>query len=167
MIAELCVESYDHLTLPFSPGSDPARELFVGNCPVMLLDPGTYRREVLPADRHLRSQVTKFGLHHCGPMDRYLGDYQTLAPLEFLEVGWGSTVSRVRAAFPTTLLDLMINIPAVTGMSAASLSETLQEMIRQAAPRALIRDIFLADIGPDVADATVEHFVQAVNDAFA
>ncbi len=167
MVAKLCVESYDRLTLPFSPGADSGRELFVGNCPVMMLDPGTYRREVLPADQHLRSQVQKLGLHHCGAMDRYLDAYQTLAPLEFIEVGWGSTLSKVRAAFPTTTLDLMINIPAVQAMSDTELSETLRDMVEQAAPRRLVRDVFLADIGPDVADATVENFVQAVNEAFA
>jgi hypothetical protein len=100
-------------------------------------------------------------------MDRYLNDYQTLAPFAFIEVGWGSTVSRVRAAFPATTLDLMINIPAVQAMSAGELSETLRGMVEQAAPQALVRDVFLADIGPEVPDATVENFVQAVNKAFA
>ena len=167
MIADLCLETYDQLTLPWSPGLDPARELFLGNCPVMMLDPRTYRDEVLPADLYLRSQVRKFGLHHCGPMDRYLAAYQTLAPCEYVEVGWGSAIAQVRQAFPTTTLDLMINIPAVQAMSAGELTETIRAMVAAAAPRALVRDLFLADIGPDVPDATVSNFVAAVNAAFA
>jgi uroporphyrinogen-III decarboxylase len=166
MIAELCLETYDQLTLPFNPHLDPARQLFLGNCPVMMLDPQTYRREVLPADLYLRHHVKRFGLHHCGPMDRYLADYQALGPCDYIEVGWGSTLARVRQAFPATALDLMINIPAVQTMSPDRLKETLREMVSQAAPRALIRDIFMADIGPDVPDATVEAFVDAVNEAF-
>jgi len=39
-------------------------------------------------------------------------------------------------------------------------------MVSQGAPRSLIRDIYLADIGPDVPDATVESFVSAVDAAF-
>lgn len=61
----------------------------------------------------------------------------------------------------------MINIPAVQAMSRDRLAETLREMVVQAAPRALIRDVFLADLGPEVPDPTVESFVEAVNTAFA
>ena len=167
MIADLCLETYDQLTLPFNPHLDPGRELFLGNCPVVMLDPDTYRNEVFPADQHLREHVKHFGLHHCGPMDRYLGQYQALGPCEYIEVGWGSTLTKVRQAFPTTTLDLMINIPAVQAMPPDRLREMLREMVVQAAPRPLIRDIFMADIGPDVLDATVEGFVDAVNVAFA
>jgi len=45
-------------------------------------------------------------------------------------------------------LDLMINIPALQAMPRDHLRETLREMVSQAAPRALLRDIFMADIGP-------------------
>ncbi len=167
LIADLCLDTYDYLTLPFNPHLPIERELFLGNCPVMMLDPDTYRTEVLPADNHLRSHVKSFGLHHCGSMDRYLQQYQSLGECEYIEVGWGSTISRVRQAFPHTTLDLMINIPAVQAMSPERLRGTLREMISQGAPQGLIRDVYLADIGPDVPDATVENFVEAVNAAFA
>jgi hypothetical protein len=39
-------------------------------------------------------------------------------------------------------------------------------MIAQGGPRELIRDVFVADIGPEVGDSTVENFVEAVNAAF-
>lgn len=167
MIADLCLETYDELTLPFNPHLGPDRQLFLGNCPVMMLDPATYRDEVFPTDQYLRARVKKFGLHHCGSMDRYLGHYQALGPCEYIEVGWGSAVAKVREAFPTTTLDLMINIPAVQAMPLDRLTETLWEMASQAAPQALVRDIFMADIGADVPDATIQSFVEAVNAAFA
>ena len=167
MIADLCLETYDQLTLLFNPQLAPGRELFLGNCPVVMMDPETYRNEVLPADRYLRSRVKNFGLHHCGAMDRYLAHYQALGPCQYIEVGWGSTVSKVRQAFPGTVLDLMINIPAVQAMPQDRLADILREMVSQGAPRALVRDIYLADIGPDVPDTTVERFVEAVNAAFA
>jgi hypothetical protein len=166
MIADLCLETYDQLTLPFNPDLDPGRQLFLGNCPVMMLDPATYRDEVWPADQYLRSRVKKFGLHHCGVMDRYLCHYQTLGPCEYIEVGWGSNPAKVRQAFPATTLDLMINIPAVQALPSDQLAGTLREMVAQTAPRALIRDIFMADIGPDVPDAAVANFVECVNTSF-
>ncbi len=166
-MAELCLDTYDQLTLPLNPHLDPGRELFLGNCPVMMLAPTTYRNEVFPADYWLRRQVKRFGLHHCGPMDRYLGDYQALGPCDYVEVGWGSALAKVREAFPATPLDLMINIPAVQAMPRGRLGDTLREMVLQAAPQNLIRDIFMADVGPEVPDAVIENFVWAVDAAFA
>jgi len=166
LIAELCLETYDRLTLPFNPDLDPGGELFIGNCPVIMLDPATYRTEVFPADQLLRTHTKRFGLHHCGSMDRYLDEYKALGSCEYIEVGWGSNLAKVRGAFPGTTLDLMINIPAVQDMPSDRLADTLRDMIDQAAPRAMIRDIFMADVGPDVPDATVQNFVEAVNAAF-
>jgi len=64
------------------------------------------------------------------------------------------------------MLDLMINIPAVQDMPQDRLTEILRQMVAQAAPRALIRDVFMADVGPDVPDEIIERFVEAVNAAF-
>jgi uroporphyrinogen decarboxylase-like protein len=166
MIADLCLETYDQLTQQFEPQLPLGRELFLGNCPVVMVDPATYRNQVLPADRYLRSQVEKFGLHHCGAMDRYLADYKTLGRCEYIEVGWGSDLAKVREAFPSTTLDLMINIPAVEAMPFDRLAETLRDMLVQSRPATLVRDIFMADIGADVPNTTVENFVEAVNQAF-
>ncbi len=165
-IAVLCLETYDHLTLPFSRGLDPRREMFLGNCPVAMMAPATYRREVLPHDLYLRANVRRFGLHHCGVMDAYLEDYKGLEPLEYVEVGWGSDLAAVRRVFPTTVLDLMINVPDVGGMSSSELGRRVAGMVRQAKPLCHIRDIWVADIGPDVPDEVVVTFVEAVNAAF-
>ena len=162
-ITELCIESYDKLTAACGPKADAGREMFIGNCPVIMISPRTYREAVLPADLRLRKQVQKFGLHHCGPMDRYLEDYKRLEPLEFVEVGWGSDVAAVRRAFPDTKLDLMMNVYALQNMSRSELREVVVNMFRQAGPISCIRDVWVADIGPEVSSEKVLDFVEAVN----
>ena len=166
MIADLWIESFDKLTLPFSPQLDRSRELCIGNCPVGMISPKTYTEQVLPSDLRLRRNVRKLALHHCGRMDGYLHGYQQLAPLEYLEVGWGTSVAAVRQAFPHTVLDLMINVYDVVGMSASTLRDVVAEMVRQGAPQDCLRDIWMADVGADVSDQTVVDFVEAVNTAF-
>ena len=165
-IADLLIECYDKLTVRFNPDLGRARNMFAGNCPVMMLSPRTYRETVLPADLHFRKQVQTFGLHHCGRMDLYLEEYKKLAPIEFIEVGWGSQVAAVRKAFPEVTLDLMINIYDLQNMSRPTLRETISRMVQQAAPISAIRDIWVADIGPDVPDEKVLDFIEAVNSAF-
>ncbi len=165
-VANLCLACYDQLTLPFNPNLDQRREMCIGNCPVGMVSPTMYATQVLPADLQLRNNVRKLALHHCGVMDRYLPAYQRLNPLEYIEVGWGSSIAALRAAFPTTVFDLMINVYDVANMSAATLREVLTEMLKQAAPNSAIRDVWMADVGPDAPDQLVIDFVEAVDAAF-
>ena len=167
MIADVCVEAHDELTVAFDPKAAAGRRLFIGNCPVMMISPASYSYVVLPADLHYRQQIQNFGLHHCGPMDRYLEDYQKLKPVEFIEVGWGSNVAAVHEAFPDSKLDLMINIYDLQNMSQQATRELIVKMVREAGSLASLRDVWVADIGPEVPDETVLNFVEAVDLAVA
>jgi hypothetical protein len=99
-------------------------------------------------------------------MDLYLEAYQSLEPIDYIEVGWGSNVEAVRRAFPETKLDLMINIYDLQNMSLLTMRNQLASMLRQADPRSQVRDVWLADIGTEVPDETVLNFVEAVDRAF-
>jgi uroporphyrinogen-III decarboxylase len=166
LITGLWIECYDKLTAPLSPDLDPGREICIGNCPVGMVSPEMYSTQILPADLDLRRNVRKLALHHCGVMDRYLPSYQKLGPLEYIEVGWGSNISAVRKAFPETILDLMINVYDVAAMSAADMRDVIADMVKQGRPASHIRDIWMADVGPDVPDRLVLDFVEAVDAAF-
>jgi uroporphyrinogen-III decarboxylase len=165
MIADVCVEAHDKLTAAFDPKAAAGRQLFIGNCPVMMISPASYSYVVLPADLQYRRHIQNFGLHHCGPMDRYLEEYQKLKPIEFIEVGWGSKVEAVHQAFPESKLDLMINIYDLQNMSRPAVHELIAKMVREVGPRECLRDVWVADIGPEVPDDVVLDFVEAVDSA--
>ena len=139
MLADVCVESYDSLTLKYGPSADRGRQLFIGNCPVMMISPTTYKEVVAPADLYYRQQIGCFGLHHCGVMDKYLSAYQALEPVAFIEVGWGSSVEAVRRAFPNSKLDLMINVYNLQNMSHAEVRNLMVKMVREAGPLECLR----------------------------
>jgi hypothetical protein len=155
LIADVCLETHDALTMAF-----------IGNCPVMMISPTTYAQVVLPSDLHYRQQIQGFGLHHCGVMDKYLGGYQHLQPIDFIEVRWGSNVAAVHHAFPDSKLDLMINIYDLQNMSPEAVRDLVARMVREAGPGCL-RDVWVADIGPEVPDETVLNFIEAVDLAVA
>ena len=165
MLADVCVETYDTLTVAFDPKMAGGRQLFIGNCPVMMISPLTYAQAVLPADLHYRQKIQRLGLHHCGVMDKYLGAYQNLQPVEFIEVGWGSDVAAVHQAFPDAKLDLMINIYDLQNMSRPQVRELMVKMVRDVGSRACLRDVWVADIGPEVPDEAILDFVDAVDSA--
>ena len=98
-------------------------------------------------------------------MDKYLGAYQNLQPVEFIEVGWGSDVAAVHQAFPDAKLDLMINIYDLQNMSRPQVRELMVKMVRDVGSRACLRDVWVADIGPEVPDEAILDFVDAVDSA--
>lgn len=75
-------------------------------------------------------------------------------------------VAAVRQMFPTTILDLLIHVYDVCEMSAAAMRDVITDIVGQGAPMNRIRDIWMADIGPDVPDHVVIDFVEAVDAAF-
>ena len=167
MLANVCVETYDKLTVAFDPTAANGRKLFIGNCPVMMISPATYANVVLPADLHYRRQVKTFGLHHCGQMDRYLSAYQKLQPIDFIEVGWGSSIAATHKAFPESKLDLMINVYDLQNMSHDAVRELITRIVREVGTLECLGDVWVADIGAEVADDVVLNFVEAVDAAVA
>ena len=57
----------------------------------------------------------------------------------------------------------MMNIYDLQNMSRSTMCEVITNMIRQAAPISCIRDVWVADIGPDVPDETILNFIEAVD----
>jgi hypothetical protein len=100
-------------------------------------------------------------------MDKYLDAYQELQPVSFIEVGWGSNVAAVHHAFPDSKLDLMINVYDLQNMSRQATRELMVKMVREAGSLASLRDVWVADIGPELPDETVLNFVEAVDLAVA
>ncbi len=132
----------------------------IGNCPVCMISPETYRAVVLPVDRCLREQFIGFGLHHCGVFHPYAEAYAELRP-DSLDVGWGSDLRRVREVFPSTPMSLMIEAAALVGKSERELDALVAQTAEAAVPLALVTKLWVAEIGPDISDGTVRSLVTA------
>ncbi len=167
MLADACIETHDTLTVAFDPQMAGDRRLFIGNCPVMMISPSTYLHTVLPTDLHYRRKIQSIGLHHCGVMDKYLAGYQELEPIDFIEMGWGSNVAAVHRAFPNAKLDLMIAIYDLQNLARQEMGELVAGMVRDVGSLEYLRDIWVADIGPEVPDEIVVNFIEAVDAAVA
>jgi hypothetical protein len=61
----------------------------------------------------------------------------------------------------------MINIYDLQNMSMPAMCDLLAGMLQQAVPISQVRDVWVADIGPEVSDETVLSFVEAVDRAAA
>jgi hypothetical protein len=140
---------------------DPMRpSAGIGNCPVCMISPETYRQVVLPADLWWRGHFVEFSLHHCGVFHPYAEVYQALQPAG-LDVGWGTDLKVARRAYPRVPMSLELQDSAVVGKSAAELDALLAQMVENADPRGLVTRIWLAEACPDTPDSTVRALMTA------
>ena len=87
---------------------DPA--LYVhANCSVQMISPALYEQRLLPYELLLARRLPPYGIHHCGDNAHLFAPLYAQADPRFLDVGWGSDVSRVRATLPDTFLNLRLS----------------------------------------------------------
>jgi hypothetical protein len=157
-MARLCLQVDDELVHEgVAPGTlRPSGT--IGNCPVCMVSPGTYRRVVLPVDQWYRDHYASFSIHHCGVFHPYRFVYQPLRPAH-LDIGWGSDLGLIRAAYPEVNMSLEIQARILTAVSLAELDGLISALIASAAPSALITHLWVAEVGPDVSDDVIRHLV--------
>jgi hypothetical protein len=143
-------------------GEDPAAaraaNWSIGNCPVGMISPETYRQVVLPADLWFRGQSTgQFCLHHCGVFDRYVEVYKPLKPA-FLDLGPGSDLRLARQAYPQAAIFAYIEVGALARMNRAQIDGFVQRAMEDAAP---VAELKVADAGPELTDETAGNLLTA------
>jgi hypothetical protein len=134
------------------PAAARAAHWWIGDCPVCMISPQTYRQVVLPVDLWFCGLSTgQFGLHHCGVFDRYVEVYAPLRPT-ILDVGPGSDLRLARQGYPTATIFAWMGVADLARMTRAEIDAFVRRAIEDAAPLAELR---VADAGAEITDATV------------
>lgn len=162
VMAVVLLAVYDRVTCPINHQevASPRPSGGIGNCPVCMISPETYRQVVLPADLWWRGHFAEFSLHHCGVFHPYAEVYQALQPAG-LDVGWGTDLKVARRAYPRVPMSLELQDSAVMGKSESELDALLAQMVEEAGPRELVTRIWLAEACPDTPDSTVRALMTA------
>jgi hypothetical protein len=163
-MAQALIQVYEQVTCVIDRTSPtwPRPAGGIGNCPVCMVSPRTYREVVLPADQWYRNHFRDFSVHHCGALHPYAEVYRELRP-SALDVGWLSDRRRVREVYLDTPLSLMLEASVLAGKSRAEVDAIVAGMVAEAAPASLISSIWVAEAGTEVDDATVRDFMTAMS----
>ena len=130
----------------------------IGNCPVCMISPETYREVILPVDGWLRKQFRSFFLHHCGVFHPYAEAYKPLMP-DLLDIGGGTDLCAARKTYPETEMSLEIRASHLIGNSREEIDRMVAKMVRDARPSELIAYMWVADAGPELTDETVRNLM--------
>lgn len=95
-------------------------------CSHTMISADDYRKYLMPIDADWSRRIRPYGIHHCGPdADRFAECYAELPHLDFLDVGWGSDVKKLRQHLPETFLNLRLSPVEILQQTERQICDTI------------------------------------------
>ena len=99
-----------------------------------MISTDVYERFFLPLDVAWSRRYRPFGIHHCGKdPDRFAESYAKVPHLDFLDVGWGGDVAKLRRHLPHTFLNLRLSPVEIVGQTPDQIRTTVRRLVHQSA----------------------------------
>ena len=93
-----------------------------------------YEKFIFPIDRAWSETYRPFGIHYCGTdPHRYADAFARLPGLDFLDVGWGGDVKKIRQALPNTFLNLRLSPVEILDQSVDEIRQTIIQLVEDSA----------------------------------
>jgi hypothetical protein len=99
-------------------------------CSHTMISTQQYDRFLLPIDRIWSQRHRPFGIHHCGKdPHRFAEAYARLPHMDFLDVGWGGDVKKLRQALPNTFLNIRLSPVEIVNQSDEEIRQTITRLV--------------------------------------
>jgi len=103
-------------------------------CSNVMISTDVYERFFLPLDVAWSRRYRPFGIHHCGKdPDRFAESYAKVPHLDFLDVGWGGDVAKLRRHLPHTFLNLRLSPVEIVDQTPDQIRATVRRLVHQSA----------------------------------
>ena len=88
----------------------------------------------MPFDAAWGRQCDSFGIHYCGvDPHRFAEVFRRLPRLDFLDVGWGGDVTRLRKALPNTFFNIRYSPVEIAKQSPDEIRQTVRRLVQESA----------------------------------
>ena len=85
----------------------------------------------MPFDIGWSQRHRPFGIHYCGlDPHRYAQTFAKLPYLDFLDVGWGGDVAKLRKFLPETFLNIRLSPVEIIEQSAEEIHSTITSILK-------------------------------------
>ena len=106
--------------------------LLHSECSLTMLATEDYQRFLRPFDIAWSKRGLPYGVHYCGcDAHRFAASFAEIPRLDFLDVGWGSDISKLREHLPTTFLNLRLSPVEFVSWEASEIESTVTSMVMQ------------------------------------
>lgn len=100
-------------------------------CSHTMISTEHYEEFLLPIDRYWSERYRPFGIHYCGKdPHRYAEVFAKLPHLDFLDVGWGGDIKKLRQALPNTFLNIRLSPVEIVNQSEEEIRQTIIRLVR-------------------------------------
>ncbi len=100
-------------------------------CSHTMISSEHYEEFLFPIDRYWSERHRPFGIHYCGKdPHRYAESFAKLPHLDFLDVGWGGDVKKLRRALPNTFLNIRLSPVEIVDQSEEEIHQTIIRLVR-------------------------------------
>jgi hypothetical protein len=107
-------------------------------CSHTMISTEDYEKFIFKYDAQWGEKYRPFGIHFCGTdPHRYADSFAKLPHLDFLDVGWGGDVTRIRKALPNTFLNIRLSPVGIIDQSTAEIESTIRRLVADSADPSL------------------------------
>lgn len=102
-------------------------------CTHTMIPVESYEAFLFEHDARWSRMFRPFGIHYCGPdAHRYADAFARLPHLDFLDVGWGGDLRRLRKRLPNTFLNIRLSPVEIIDSTPAEIETTVSRLVADA-----------------------------------
>jgi len=99
-------------------------------CSHTMISVEDYKRFLLTFDEQWSEKYRPFGIHFCGrDPHRYAELFAELGRVDFLDVGWGGDVAKLRRALPETFLNIRLSPVEIIEQSTSEIEASIRRLV--------------------------------------
>jgi len=131
-------------------------------CSHTMISVDDYRKYLLGFDEDWSRRFRPFGIHFCGrDPDRYGNVFSELGELDFLDVGWGGNVAKLRAYLPETFLNIRLSPVEMIEQDVGEVEQSIRRLVAESA-KPNLTGVCCINIDEKVADDKISCIFQTV-----
>ena len=101
-------------------------------CTHTMISEEDYENFLLPFDVEWSKLNRPFGIHYCGSDPHRMAEkFAQINQLDFLDVGWGGDINKLRAHLPETFLNIRLSPVEIISSSDEKIRETILNLVKQ------------------------------------
>jgi len=99
-------------------------------CTHTMISTADYRSYLMPMDVDWSRRIRPYGIHHCAPdAHRFAECYAEIPHLDFLDVGWGGEVKKLREHLPETFLNIRLSPVEILRQTEQQIHDTICRLV--------------------------------------
>lgn len=103
-------------------------------CSHTMISVTDYEKFLFQYDAQWTERYRPFGIHFCGrDCDRYAEAFAKLPHLDFVDVGWGGDVARLRKYVPDAFLNIRLSPVEIIAQNVAEIEDTIRRLVADSA----------------------------------